>query len=54
MRTLCLVALALVVGIAAGGCYQEYAVRPVHCPAVWVPGHYGAFGRWRPGHWRCA
>jgi hypothetical protein len=22
--------------------------------AVWVPGHYGPYGGWHPGHWRGA
>jgi len=22
--------------------------------AVWVPGHYGPYGGWHPGHWRSA
>jgi hypothetical protein len=44
--------LLLCVSLLAG-CYTEYTVRPTQCVAVWVPGHYGPFGRWRPGHWRC-
>jgi len=55
MRTwLRAIVLALVAGAGVGGCYTEYAVRPGHCRAVWIPGHYGPWGRWRPGHWRCA
>ena len=48
------VLLALVAGVAVGGCYPEYAVRPANCRAIFVPGHYGAWGRWHRGHWRCA
>ena len=46
-RGLRAIVLALVAGAGVGGCYTEYAVRPVHCRAVWVPGHYGPWGRWR-------
>ncbi len=53
MRTLRAVVLALAAGGALGGCYTEYQVRPVGCRAVWVPGHYGPWGRWHPAHWRC-
>jgi hypothetical protein len=47
--------LLLALGLAgAAGCYtEEYELRPATCRAVWVPGHYGAWGRWHPGHWRC-
>jgi hypothetical protein len=48
-----LYALVLLGILGSAGCYTEYAVRPTHCVAVWVPGHYGPFGRWHPGHWRC-
>ncbi len=53
-RTLCAVLLLLLAGVGVGGCYTEYTVRPVGCRAVWIPGHYGPFGRWHRGHWRCA
>ena len=53
MRTLRALFLLLVAGATVGGCYREYDVRPVGCRAVWVPGHYGAWGRWHRGHWRC-
>jgi hypothetical protein len=53
MPTLRAFVVALVAGAALAGCYPEYVVRPVHCPAVWVPGHYGPWGRWHRGHWRC-
>jgi hypothetical protein len=52
MRTLRAIVLA-VAAVGASGCYTEYVVRPTHCRAVWVPGHYGPWGRWHPGHWRC-
>jgi len=52
-QTLCAMLLALVAGASVGGCYTEYPYRPTGCLAVWVPGHYGPWGRWRPGHWRC-
>jgi hypothetical protein len=52
-RSVCALLVALVAGASAAGCYTEYAVRPVHCRAVFIPGHYGTWGRWHPGHWRC-
>ena len=27
---------------------------PPYAGAVWVPGHYGPYGGWNPGHWRAA
>jgi hypothetical protein len=29
------------------------AAQPAHA-AVWIPGHYGPYGRWIPGHWAVA
>jgi hypothetical protein len=54
--------LTLLLGGAAlggvAGCYAEaypaYPVSPQSCVAVWVPGSYGPYGQWYPGHWRCA
>ena len=38
------------------GCYVTPAPGPVvYAPApgpVWIPGHYGPYGGWIPGHWR--
>ncbi len=41
-----------------GGCVvQERVVErrpPPPCyGGVWIPGHTGQNGYWRPGHWRC-
>ena len=34
---------------------QAVVVGPAPYPgAVWVPGHYGPYGGWHPGHWRAA
>ena len=44
--------------VVSTGCVVEertYArpVRPA-CPGgIWIQGHYGRYGRWHPGHWRC-
>lgn len=38
--------LALAVGLASA----LMAAAPAYA-AVWVPGHYGPYGRWIPGHW---
>jgi len=40
------------------GCYVEERPyrRPLRAPCpggVWIEGHYGAWHRWHPGHWRC-
>jgi hypothetical protein len=56
MRARCVLAFVLLtIGLStvASGCYTEYEIRPEMCRAVWVPGHYGPWGRWHPGHWRC-
>jgi hypothetical protein len=45
---------AVMAATALPGCYTQYTVRPAHCAAVWVPAHRGYWGRWIPGHWRCA
>jgi hypothetical protein len=49
----------LILAVLAG-CYVEerpVRVRPPHAPpcpnGIWVEGHYGAWGRWHPAHWRC-
>ncbi len=50
-------ALLVFLAIAVGGCVVE--ARPVGrplppCPGgAWIEGHYGPYGRWHPGHWRC-
>jgi hypothetical protein len=41
-------------GVAA--CSSETVVvrSPPPCAGgVWIPGHYGPAGYWRPAHWRC-
>lgn len=44
-------AILLVVTMAlVSGCVV-YPARP-YAAAYWVPGHYGPYGRWFPGHWR--
>jgi hypothetical protein len=52
-RVFALVLLTISLSLVAGGCYTEYEVQPPTCRAVWVPGHYGPWGRWHPAHWRC-
>ncbi len=44
--------LLLLVALGMSACYRDYVVTPT-CRAVWVPGHYGPWGRWHPAHWRC-
>jgi hypothetical protein len=36
---------ALVVAVTLSGCYV--AAGP---GCVWIPGHYGPYGGWHPGH----
>ena len=50
--------LVLTSALLAGGCvvHEQVAVRPAPPPCaggVWVDGHYGPYGHWHPGHWRC-
>lgn len=52
-RTILKLVLFATLAGSATGCYSEYTVRPVNCASVWVPGHRGPWGGWRPGHWRC-
>lgn len=54
-RTKALLALLLVAGFGLSGCVvperEEVVVRePYH--GSWVPGYYGPYGYWHPGHWR--
>jgi hypothetical protein len=53
VRKIIFASIALCTLVSLSGCYQEYAVRPASCTAVWVPPHRGYWGRWHPGHWRC-
>ena len=59
MSLLSLLRLSLLTGVLAvlgSGCVVEpvYARPMHHCPGgMWMEGHYGRYGRWHPGHWRC-
>lgn len=37
---------ALLVAVMLSGC----VVGPAGPGCYWVPGHYGPYGRWHPGH----
>ncbi len=41
-------------GLALSGCYVAPPPGPGYrgCPYPyhWIPGHYGVYGRWHPGH----
>jgi hypothetical protein len=58
LRTLAAVLCVTSLPVVASGCIVEtraYArpMRPA-CPGgIWIEGHYGRYGRWHPGHWRC-
>lgn len=44
--------LVLILAVAPlAGCVV-YADHPHHPHAYWVPGHYGPYGGWNPGHWQ--
>ncbi len=49
--------VALVIALLIG-CAQPHRHHPkkkVEKPnvsSVWVPGHYGPAGNWKPGHWK--
>jgi hypothetical protein len=48
--------LSSLVAVALSGCVVEErtAVRRPPCPGgYWMEGHYGPYGHWRSGHWRC-
>jgi hypothetical protein len=60
MRRTLLTLGALLALAGSTGCVvavQERRPPPpygVYCPGwVWVPGHYGPYGAWHRGHWRC-
>ncbi len=48
--------IALVVALLIGCAHPHHnhakkkPVKP-HVSAVWIPGHYGTAGNWKPGHW---
>lgn len=52
VRKLCLAVALLGTAVAVSGCYVAPAPGPVVArPGCrWVPGHYGYWGRWHPGH----
>ncbi len=49
--------IALVVALLIG-CAHPHRHHPKkkplkpHISAVWIPGHYGPAGNWKPGHWK--
>jgi len=48
----------VLLAVLLSGCYVEERPyrRPLRAPCpggVWIEGHYGAWHRWHPGHWRC-
>jgi hypothetical protein len=50
----CMVAFA---ALSLSGCVVEergYARHEPPCPGGrWIEGHYGPYGAWHRGHWRC-
>lgn len=46
LRQLKFVAGAVLLALTLSGCY----VGPAPGPCYWVPGHYGPYGGWHPGH----
>lgn len=43
--------LAMAGTLSACAVYPRETVAIVPGHAHWVPGHYNAWGYWRPGHW---
>ena len=50
MRRLTIIVLALLLAMPIAGCVVEERPPP-HPGAVWVPGYWGPYGHWHPGHW---
>jgi len=55
MKKLLVVTLLAALAAPLSGCYiapvgPGYA-RPVAVAPVWIPGHFGPYGRWIPGHY---
>jgi hypothetical protein len=62
VKTLIRVAAPCLVGLAAlsmTGCvveerpYYAHSGPPACAGGRWIPGHYGPYGAWHRGHWRC-
>ena len=54
-RSIVAVAVLFLLGLSGCVVHETQVVRaPPHCPGgVWIEGHYGPYGHWHPGHWRC-
>ena len=57
MSTLRAILVPSLVALLLSGCIVE--TRPIGPPPPpciggrWIEGHYGPYGRWHRGHWRC-
>ncbi len=51
MRLCIALVIALLIGCAHP--HRHHVKKPAkpHISAVWIPGHYGPAGNWKPGHW---
>lgn len=50
MTRLRMVLMAMALAMTLGGCVA-YEAPPQRPAAVWVPGHWNAYGQWVRGHW---
>jgi hypothetical protein len=60
-KVICFIVAAVVLTPLLSGCATYVRPGPVivagpppYAGAVWIPGHYGPYGGWHPGHWRSA
>lgn len=61
MKKVCFLMAFIALIPLLSGCTTYVRTPPVevvgpspYAGAVWVPGHYGPYGGWHPGHWRGA
>lgn len=53
LKRLTLVLLLAATAAPLAGCVVAPAgPRHPYAGAYWVPGHYGPYGAWHPGHWQ--
>jgi hypothetical protein len=57
MSTLRALVVPSLFAVVLSGCVVEertaYRSPPPCAGGRWIEGHYGPYGRWHQGHWRC-